>query len=369
MSLSGWQLIWIIITEVCAIIGIRISPAIAASNQDAWLSILIGGVFGTVLTLLVVHLSMLHPNQTLTQFSRGMLGNWLGRMITLPYLIAWCLFCAGLLREFSGFLQPILIDRTPLWIMMLLILSLMIFLTYSSGMKGIGRFCEIIGPLIIFVLIVSFILNVSNADWHNLLPVYVDSGWISIIKGSVGPAFWFPGPFTLLVLIAFMKNPQQAISKSMIGLGITVSMVLVATLMVLMVFGPNFASKIRFTYFMYVRTIDILNFIQNVDIFFMFIWLFGVTAQLSLYLFIASYEMAQWFNVKNWRRMIWFIAPVIFILAILIPNETAFTFYDSFWMNVIFPVCGIGIPFLLWIVSIAKRNESNKKIDNNCRKG
>lgn len=355
MKLSGSQMVWIIVTQTCQIIGIRISPAIEVSKQDTWLSMLIGGGIGIALTLLVVHLSILHPNQTLTQFSQALMGKWLGRIIVIPYLIAWYIFCAVLLREYPGFLQPILLDRTPLWIIMLLLLGLMIYLTYTAGITGIGRLSEFVGPIIIFTLIVSFILNTVNADWHNLLPVYADSGWINIIKGSLGPAFWFPGPFTLLVVIAFMKNPQKAISKSLLGVAITILMVFASTLMVLMVFGPDLAAEIRFPYFLYVRTINILNFIQNIDIFFMFIWIFGVTAQLSLYLFVASYEMGHWLNVKNWRRIILYSAPAIFIMAVLIPDETAFASYDKFWSAVIFPVCGIVIPLLLWIISVVKK--------------
>ncbi|MBO7743173.1 endospore germination permease [Paenibacillus sp. MWE-103] len=355
MKLSGSQMVWIVVTQVCQIIGIRMTPAIELAKQDTWLSMLVGGCIGIALTLLVVHLSILHPNQTLTQFSQALLGKWLGRIIVLPYLISWYIFCAGLLREYPGFLQPILLDRTPLWIIMLLLLGLMIYLTYTAGITGIGRLSEFMGPVIMITLVVSFILNIVNADWHNLLPVYADSEWKNIVKGSLGPAFWFPGPFTLLVVIAFMNNPKQALSKSMLGVGITVFMVFASTLMVLMVFGPDLAAKIRFSYFLYVRTINVLNFIQNIDIFFMFIWIFGVTVQLSLYLFVASYELGQWLNHKNWRKLLLFIAPAIFIMAVMIPDETALTSYDKFWSAVVFPVCGIGIPLLLWILSIVKK--------------
>jgi spore germination protein KB len=320
---------------------------------------LVAGGIGIALTFLVVHLSILHPNQTLTQFSQALLGKWLWRLIVLPYLIAWYTLSAYLLRSFTSFLQPILIDRTPLWMIMILLLSLTVYLTYSAAITGIGRLCQIVGPIMILVLIGSFMLNAGNVDWHHLLPVYADSGWVNIVKGSIRPAMWFSGPFTLLVIVAFMQNPQKALFKSMLGVGITVLMVFISTLMVLLVFGPNLAAKIRFSYFLYVRTIDILNFIQNLDIFIIFVWIFGVTAQLSLYLFVASYETAQWFHVKNWRRMAWFGAPVIFIMAILIPNETSLATYDKFWTTVIFPVCGIAIPLLLWIISVVKKNALN----------
>jgi spore germination protein KB len=356
MKLSGSQIVWMIVTtEIVGIIGINITPAILISKQDTWISMLVAGGIGAALTFLVVHLSMLHPNQTLTQFSQALLGKWLGRLIVLPYLIAWYTLSAYLLRSFSGFLKPLLIDRTPLWMIMILLLGLMVYLTYSAGITGIGRYCEIVGPIIIFVLIVSFIFNAGNTDWHHLLPVYADTGWVTILRGSLRPALWFAGPFTLLVVVAFMQNPQKALSKSMLGIGINVVMVFTATLMVLLVFGPNLAAKIRFSYFMNVRTIDILNFIQNMDIFIIFVWIFAQTAQLSLFLFVASYETAQLFNVKNWRNIIWFSAPAIFIMAILIPNETLLAVYDQFWRYVIFPVCGIGIPLLLWIVSVVKK--------------
>jgi spore germination protein KB len=363
MKLSGSQIVWMIVTtEIVSISRINITPAILISKQDTWISMLVAGGIGAALTFLVVHLSMLHPNQTLTQFSQALLGKWLGRLIVLPYLIAWYTLTIYLLREFSGFLQPILIDRTPLWIIMLFLLGLIVYLTHSTGVTGIGRFSGIVGPIIIFVLIVSFILNAGKAEWHYLLPVYADTGWLNIVKGSLRTSIWFAGPFTLMVIVAFMQNPKKALSKSMLGVGITVFIVFTTTLMVLVTFGPNLAAKIRFSYFMYVRTIDLLNFIQNIDIFIIFVWIFGVTAQLSLYLFVASYETAQWFHVKNWRRIIWYSIPVIFIMAILIPNETSIAIYDKFWVSVIFPVCGIGIPLLLWIVSIIKKKASENKV-------
>lgn len=363
MKLSGTQIVWIIATtQIVAIIGLEITPAIQIAKQDAWLSMLVGGVVSLALNFLVVHLSILHPNQTLIQFSQTLLGKWLGRIIVLPYLIAWYILPAIILRSFGDFIHLILLEQTPVWIIMIPLIGVMTYLTYSSGITGIGRFCGLVGPIIILTLLVSFILNVQNIELHHLLPVFSDSGWMNILKGSLAPAYWFAGPFTLLVIVSFMQKPQKAISKSMLGVGITVFMVLTATLMVLMVYGPDLSAKLRFSYFASVRTINILDFIQNVDIFIMFIWVFGVSAQLSLYLFIASYETAHWFKVKDWRRIIWFGAPAIFILAIFIPDETTITLFDKLWTSVVFPVCGIGIPLFLWIISAVKKKTSESKV-------
>ncbi|MBY0147915.1 endospore germination permease [Neobacillus niacini] len=359
MKLSETQLVWVIVTtEIIAMIGLTISPAIQIAKQDAWLSMLAGGVMGIALTFLAVKLSILHPNQSLVQYSQKLLGKWLGRLIVLPYLLAWYVLPAILLRSFADFLHLILLNRTPLWLIVLLFLGVSTYLTYSSGMTGIGRYCELVGPIIVLTLIVSFLLILRNIEYHHILPFYFDSGEVNILKGSFAPAFWFAGPFVLLVIISFIQNPRRVLAKSMLGVGITVFMVASATLMVLLVFGPNIAANLRFSYFMSVRTIDILNFIQNVDVFIMFIWVFGVIAQSSLYIFIASYETANCLNVKNWRKIVWYLLPAIFIMAILIPDETAITLFDKFWTTAIYPVCGILIPLFLLILTLIKKKVS-----------
>jgi spore germination protein KB len=355
MKVTGGQIIWIIATtQIVAMIGLEITPTIKIAKQDAWLSMLIGGIASVPIILLNVRLSMLHPNQTLIQFSQFLLGQWLGRIIVLPYLIAWYILSAILLRSFADFIHLIILNQTPVWIIMLLLIGVMTYLTYSSGITGIAQFCGIVGPIIIFTLLVSFILNVRNINWHNLLPIYSDSGLLPILKASFSPAFWFAGPFILLVIVSFMEKPVKAISKTMLGVGISIFMVFTATLMVLLVVGSNLAAKLRFSFFISIRTIDILDFIQNVDILIVFIWIFGMSAQLSLYFFVASYETSKWFKVKNWRPISWFGAPAIFILAVLIPNETTITLFDRLWTSVVYPICGIGIPLILWTISVIK---------------
>ena len=356
MKLSGSQMVWMIVTtEIVPIIGLIITPVIGISNQDAWLSMLVGGGIGVVITALVVHLSILHPNQTLAQFSQALLGKWLGRIIVLPYLIVWFMLSIVFLRSFVDFIQLVLVDQeTPTLAIMILFMGIMIYLTCSTGITGIGRYCEIVGPVIILALIVSFVLNIGNLHLHHLLPVYSDSGWATILKGSLTPAFWLAGP-TLLVTVSFMQPPQKALSSSILGIGIIVIMVVIATLMVLLVFGPNLATKLRFSYIMYVKTIDVFEFIQNMDVLILLVWIFGISAHLSLYFFIANYEMAHWFHVKKWRRFIWFSAPVVLVMAMLIPNDTVINSFWNILFSVIFPVLSIGIPLLLWIISLVKK--------------
>ncbi|MDQ1914057.1 endospore germination permease [Paenibacillus sp. GD4] len=354
--MTGVQIFWIVVTiEVVMAVWLRIAPAITTSKQDAWLSMLVGGFMGIGVTFLAVRVSMLHPGQSLAIFSQKLLGKWLGRLIVLPYVAAWYLLAANVLRTFGDFVHLILLDKTPVWMIMLLMTILMTYITYYCGIQGIARFCEIVGPIIILTLVISFILNVRNVEWKQIFPIYFDSGWSQILQGSYAPASFFAESFMLLVIVSYMQNPKHALSRSMYSMGAVIFMVIAATFMVLLVFGPNVAAKLRFPFFMLVRSIDILNFIQNLDIFVIFIWVFGVYAKLSFYLCITSSELANCIHVKDWRKVIWVGAPMIFIISCFIPNESTIEFLHELWRILVIPLCGVGIPLLLWIITAVQK--------------
>jgi spore germination protein KB len=362
VKLSGSQLFWIVATvEVVMSIWLNITPTVQISKQDAWLSILVGSVIGIALTFFYARLSLLHPHRSLVEFSQALMGKWLGRFIVLPYIFVWYSVAAVGLRSFGDFTHLIVLDNTPVWLIMLLLIAVSIYLTYSSGITGIGRFSEITGPILFLTLMLSFILSIDNVRWHHLLPVYANSGWLNILKGSITPAARNAESFMLLVLVSFMDHPHKAPSRATIGVAISSLMVLLATIMAILIFGPNFSAKIRYPYFMVVRSIDILNFIQNVDLLVLFFWMFGMFLKISLYSFITSFEIAQLLNVKSWRKINWFVVAAIYIFALWMPNETVI--YASFplmWGFVMVPVCGIGIPILLWIVSLVRKGQLQK---------
>ncbi|AZN39223.1 GerAB/ArcD/ProY family transporter [Paenibacillus albus] len=356
VKLTRIQLFWIVATiEIVMAVWLRISPAIAQAKQDAWLSIFIGGLMGLVITFFVVHLSMLHPNESLAEFSQKLLGRWLGRLAIWPYLTAWFILAGDVLRTFADFVHLILLDSTPVWVIMLMMLALMIYMTLVGGISGIARFCEIAGPVTIAALIVSFLLNLGNIEWHYMKPFYADSGWQAIVKASYPSASFFGESLMLLVIVSYLEKPKKAMATSLLSVAVTILFVIAASVMCLLVFGPNVSAKLRFPYFMLVRTIDIFNFIQNLDIFVIFIWVFGVFAKLSFYLFLTCSEMARSTRIKDWRKLVWFSAPMIFVIAAIIPNEDSIELLQKLWRLIVIPVCAIGVPLILWIVTLVKK--------------
>ncbi|MDR6884152.1 GerAB/ArcD/ProY family transporter [Bacillus sp. 3255] len=109
---------------------------------------------------------------------------------------------------------------------------------------------------------------------------------------------------------------------------------------------------IIFPYFSMVRFINYLEFIQNMDVWIMFIWIFSVFVKLAIYLFINSYGTAQLIGIKNWRAVIGFAAIAIFTISLVPANIIGLLDYAKFvWIIYIFPIFIVGLPIILLLVS------------------
>lgn len=131
------------------------------------------------------------------------------------------------------------------------------------------------------------------------------------------------------------------------------------SIFVIMTFGTNIGPTLIFPYFSMVRFINYLEFIQNMDVWIMFIWIFSVFVKLAIYLFINSYGTAQMLGIKNWRVIIGFAATIIFTISLVPANIIGLLDYAKFvWIIYIFPIFIVGIPIILLLLSLIRGQRS-----------
>jgi spore germination protein KB len=358
MKISGYQLFWLIFTMEFGMTAIfTLSSSVFLAKQDAWISLILATLICLFTTFVAVKLSLLYPEQTFIQYSQSILGKWLGKIILVPYFLMWVSVTGIILREYADFVFIALFSSTPLWIVILIMLGAIVYVTYTGGLRSIGRCSEIIGPITVAGSILIFIFSVKDWEWLRILPVYSNTGFLHIVKGSLIPASFLAESFMVVMLIAFMSKPQRAMISSLFGVAAASVAVLAMTMIVIMVFGPNLPAKFIYPLYSAVSYISVMDFIQNVDVLVVLLWIIGIFIKLSLYLFITSYGTAQLFHIKKWKHTIWFIAPIVFVISLLPRNTNDTMNYADFWLAVIFPVNLLCIPLLLWIIgTIRKKN-------------
>ena len=135
--------------------------------------------------------------------------------------------------------------------------------------------------------------------------------------------------------------------------------VTLAAVCVLLTFGPEISGKLRHPSFDLASYISVMDFIQNLEIIAIIVWILSVFIKLSVYFFLVCYGTAQLFKLKDWRKMIWIAAIFFFALAQFYPG-TAYTFgyMKTYWIYYALPINAVGIPLLLRIIATIRKRKS-----------
>ncbi|WP_217582086.1 GerAB/ArcD/ProY family transporter, partial [Lysinibacillus sp. GbtcB16] len=134
MKISGHQLFWLIFTMEFGMTALfTVSNPVFLAKQDAWLSMIFASLVSLCTTFVAVKLSLLYPEQTFIQFSQSILGKWLGIIILIPYFFMWISVTGIILREYADFVFLALFSSTPLWVIILIMLGAVLYVTCSGG--------------------------------------------------------------------------------------------------------------------------------------------------------------------------------------------------------------------------------------------
>ncbi|NHC38393.1 endospore germination permease [Bacillus sp. MM2020_1] len=362
MKLSGLQIFWLMFTfETGNMILLTLAPTFQEAKQDVWISYFIAAIMGILIVYVSSKAALLYPGKTLIEYSKQILGKWPGMLIVIVYLVQWYSVIGNILREFADFAITILLPTTPQWVLVLTMLLLLIYITYSGGIEGIGRCSEVFGPIILLSMFILLILSVSVFNYRNILPVFSDTGLLPILKGTLHPLSFLGESVMMLMLLSFMDQPHKGPKKAVWGIAAASSLVSTVAIWVLLILGPEIASKLRHPAFDTVSYITVMDFIQNLEILAVLVWILSVFIKLSLYFFLANYGTAQLLHIKNWRKLIWVTSPFFFVLAVIFPNPTyTFIYMKTYWTYFALPVNMVGIPLLLWFVgSLRKKIQAN----------
>ncbi|GMA60494.1 GerAB/ArcD/ProY family transporter [Alicyclobacillus fastidiosus] len=168
MNISGGQIYWMLFAfEVGNTLLLTMTSAMHEAKQDAWMAMGVAGGTGVLITFIATRLSMMYPNQTFVEYSRTILGTWLGKLIVIPLLLQCYVDIGIIMRDFGDFIITALFRDTPIWVVVLLTLLVVLYLVIQGGLEGIGRCSEVIGPVILVMIVVLIGLDFGNIQWGN----------------------------------------------------------------------------------------------------------------------------------------------------------------------------------------------------------
>ena len=342
--------------------GILSLPRIATKEalQDGWISVLIG-VFIPLLSLFLIEiLCKKYPKDTISDISNKLLGNILGRVLTLGYIVHTMFIVIISIRIFVEITALYILPTTPLPVI-LAVYVLFIVYTIQNGSRLVGRFNE----LTFVILPISLLLilpSLSVCTYTNLLPVG-EAGLSSILKASTVTAYSYASTELILVYYPMQTQKKKSFRNSVIALGIILFTYVFITVFSILVFGAEVMQNIIWPPILLYKIVHI-PVIERLDLIFLVLWTSIAVRPSVNYTFASSYTITRFFNLKSeiYLKFASIAAGAIIFIIALIPEDLqqVFDLADIFGYG--YYIVGIGYPIILLAASLLRKGETIKNV-------
>ncbi len=356
-NISGRQLTLLLFTFIIAT-GTLFVPSIVVQNakQDGWISVLLGGIPGVIVVLIVTELGLRHPGDSLMEYSKTILGKWPGKVIGLVYVVFYIHITSIIVREISSTVQGILLPKSRLEV-----ITIVIFIgvgySVNRGLETITR-ANVLNLMVTFLAIfIVFALLIKDMDPELLTPVLAQ-GIGPVLKDSISPVGWFCEAVSIAFIMPFINKPNETRRCAIIGvIWATVTLTFMAAL-VIMIFGPELTSIIRFPTYRAVRYINVREYIQRVEITFLIPWIISNYIKMGFFYYISVLITSKWFNIEKTKTLVVPVGLVIFSLSLtLFDNSVDLSlFLGQVWGLYAIPI-ELGIPIFLLAIDFIRKKE------------
>ncbi|MGO4496236.1 endospore germination permease [Paenibacillus sp. 2RAB27] len=356
MALSNRQIFWMMVSmQIIMTILLTIAPAAQIAKQDAWISILLATVAGTLIAYICGKLSTMFPGLTIVEYNRILLGKWLGGLISALFILVWLVILTVILRQFSLFITGTIMPKTPLYVIQISMLLVVLYPTLH-GVGVLARICEVTGPIILLCVLGPMFLSINQLKWDRLLPIYLDNDMMILMKGALPTAAFLGDCMMIMMLIAFVDKRKNTVRYAISGVMLTGVLTVLSIIVSILMFGPHVAAGYPYPMLMIVRSISIGGIIENLDAIVVTIWIMSIFTKLALYLFVASYGTSQLLGIRNWKIVTWITAIVVMLLTFIPLNyeEITIIFPKEIAARFIFPIFMVILPVVLLMLALMR---------------
>ncbi|WP_085524612.1 GerAB/ArcD/ProY family transporter [Tuberibacillus sp. Marseille-P3662] len=333
------------------------------AGQDAWLAILVAMVYGLVLMKVYTKLAEYHPGDTLVQIIRKICGRVLGYPLIVIYILYFIYSAARNCRDLGELIVTTILNGTPL---IVVIAGFMIIIIYClrGGIEVFGRMGEMILPVFIFSLVITWVLLFGSQlmDFQRITPV-LGEGLQPIWQAAFPQIVAFPFGELVLILMFFPAlADKRKINK--VGLAIVFfggGLLALNTLITISVLGPKIYGREIFPFFAAARMISIADFLERVDTIVILIMVAGVFFKVGAWTYGAAIGMAQCFQLKTYKAILLPLAVIIAPLSVVIASNITehlniglkvIPFYTHVFLQA-------GIPILLLVISFIRKKKQS----------
>lgn len=292
---------------------------VLVAGRDAWISVLLGSVFISVVTYLLVRLAAGFPRENLFQYSRKVGGKPLGYIFAIGYFLFWAIILVLVFKNFTEDTRTFFLHKTPILIPLVLLTIGIIWLV-SYGFAAVVRFFHFMLPFFAVPMFLIIILSTRNIKTNAFLPVLA-GGLMPVVKGAIVYAGYMHGLEVLLFVIPFLTSAKKALKPALIGINIVNFLGFMEVVTAIGLLGAKTTQELIWPGFSMLGYTQVPGLsIERFGLLLTVPWLIGIFTSACLVLYLISYGITQIFKLNNSRATVAITAGISVLLIYLIPD-------------------------------------------------
>ncbi|MDQ0247367.1 spore germination protein [Bacillus fengqiuensis] len=341
----------IVITNTILGTGILTLPRVSVEKvktPDVWLSVIVGGLIAMMAGVIIVKLSQQFPERTFYQYSREIVGKWVGgglSLLIICYFLAISSFQVRSMAEVTGLL---LLEGTPAWAITMPFMWIGLYLIVG-GINPIARLFEIIFPITVFLFLLVAFMSFKLFEIDHLRPV-LGLGVIPVLKGVKTTSVALTGSEIMLLLLAFMQQPNKAVKAVLVGVSIPLIFYVITVVMVVGALSVDGVVTRTWPTIDLIRSFEMPGLIfERFESMLLIVWIMQLFSTFTISYYAAALGLAQLFQ-KNIHPFMYGLVPVIYIIAMIPKNVNDFFKLGDMIGNVALYLFGV-LPLLLLMIA------------------
>ncbi|WP_335571574.1 spore germination protein [Neobacillus vireti] len=308
----------VIVTNTILATGVLTLPRSAVEKvktPDIWITVILGGLMTMIASIIIVKLCQQFPEKTFYQYNKEIVGKWVGGLLSL-LVIGYFIFSASFqIRSMAEVTSFFLLEGTPTWAIVMPFMWISLYLM-MDGINPIARLFEIIFPItVIFFLLVAF-LSFKLFEIDNLRPI-LGLGVVPVLKGIKTTALAYTGPEIMLIVLAFMQQPNKAVKSVLVGTAIPLAFYVITVVMVIGALSIDGVTTRTWPTLDLIRSFEIHGLLfERFESVLLVIWIMQMFATFTIMYYAAALGLAQLFQSKI-NRFMYGLLPLIYIISMV----------------------------------------------------
>ncbi|OAS20754.1 hypothetical protein A8708_18575 [Paenibacillus oryzisoli] len=284
---------------------------IRINQMDAWFSYLISILYVFLIAGFFSFMTKLYPSKNIFEISKCILGRWGGTCVNLLILFHFWQIVVRDISSVSRFSSTLLLQVTPLEILILLNCLLLIYFGKTS-VEVIARVNDLFYPLFVVTTIIMPLL-LSNEFFLRLttpvltMPIQNLTASSILTIGSAGDIFIL-GAF--LHMLSNSNHVRSAIRHgSLLGFFLLTLLLFV----IIAVLGPKMPANFSYPSYNLVQTIHVTDFLDRLDLVMLMIWYPTVASKIIAIYMALLIGISSLFNERNYPMI---NKPIALLIAL-----------------------------------------------------